>query len=345
MKIVLISCVSKKLPFKSKAEELYISPLFKYNLRYAKSLSPDKIFILSAKYGLIGLDEEIETYNQTLNKMSRKEREEWAKGVLEQLKKETNLQKDEFIILAGKNYREFLITNMTSFIIPLEGKGIGKQLQFLKNSNNKCKEIHELFSNIKRIKFPFYQREISLNGIYILFEKEEKAHCGDRIVRIGTHTGDNQLPSRLMQHFVNENKDRSIFRKNIGRALLNKQKDPYLKIWEIDLTTKEAKEKFGKLIDEEKQREIEKEVTKYIQDNFSFIILKIEDKKKRLELESKLISTISKCKECKPSEKWLGLSSPKEKIKESGLWLVNELYKTELSDEDIEELKQIIEKC
>jgi len=26
--------------------------------------------------------------------------------------------------------------------------------------------------------------------------------------------------------------DRSIFRKNIGRALLNKSKDPYLKIWE-----------------------------------------------------------------------------------------------------------------
>jgi hypothetical protein len=57
-------------------------------------------------------------------------------------------------------------------------------------------------------------------------------------------------------------------------------------------------------------------------------------------LESKIISTISLCDECKPSEKWLGLFSPKEKIRKSGLWLVNELWKTPLSDKDIEELKQ-----
>ena len=59
-KIVLISCVSKKLAVKSKAENLYSSVLFKYNLRYAKSLNPEKIFILSAKYGLLSLDDEVE---------------------------------------------------------------------------------------------------------------------------------------------------------------------------------------------------------------------------------------------------------------------------------------------
>jgi len=30
---------------------------------------------------------------------------------------------------------------------------------------------------------------------------------------------------------VNENKDRSIFRKNIGRALLNKDNDPFIEQW------------------------------------------------------------------------------------------------------------------
>jgi len=29
------------------------------------------------------------------------------------------------------------------------------------------------------------------------------------IVRVGTHKGDRQLRSRMLQHFVNENKDRS----------------------------------------------------------------------------------------------------------------------------------------
>ena len=64
--IILISCVSKKLNKKARAKDLYISPLFKFNLRYAKSLKPNKIFILSAKYGLVPLEKEIDPYNQTL---------------------------------------------------------------------------------------------------------------------------------------------------------------------------------------------------------------------------------------------------------------------------------------
>src|SRR3989344_3635387 len=206
----------------------------------------------------------------------------------------------------------------------------------------KCDEIHKLFNSMERFSFPFDESRIPLNGIYVLFEKLENAHGTNRIVRIGTHTGNNQLISRLKQHFINENKDRSIFRKNIGRALLNKEKDSYLDKWELDLTTKESKEKFRKLIDINKQKEIEKKVTKYIQDNFTFVVFKLEDKDKRLEIESKIISTISLCAECKHSSKWLGLFSPKEKIRNSGLWLVNELYKEQLSDENLEELKGLL---
>lgn len=206
-----------------------------------------------------------------------------------------------------------------------------------------CEELHKLFNNIKRFHFPFSPNEIPENGIYILFEKSEKAHGADRIVRIGTHTGINQLRSRLMQHFINENKDRSIFRKNIGRALLNKARDSFLEKWEIDLTTKESREKH-KDIDLIRQKAIETQVTKYLQDNFSFVVFQVDDKDKRLELESKIISTISLCEDCYPSENWLGLSSPKEKITKSGLWLVNELDKEPLSDSDMEELELIINK-
>ena len=83
------------------------------------------------------------------------------------------------------------------------------------NQGKYCEEIHRLFNSLKRYRFPCVPEEIPLNGIYILFQKGEKAHGVDRIVRIGTHTGLNQLRSRLWQHFINENKDRSIFRKNI----------------------------------------------------------------------------------------------------------------------------------
>ena len=133
-RIVLISCVSKKLDRRAKAGGLYISPLFKYNLKYARSLSPDKIFILSAKYGLIELEEEIEPYDQTLNKMSKKERKEWAGKVLTQLNKVSGLSRDEFIFLAGKNYREFLLPQIQNYKIPMFGLGIGRQLKFLKEN-------------------------------------------------------------------------------------------------------------------------------------------------------------------------------------------------------------------
>jgi len=109
-----------------------------------------------------------------------------------------------------------------------------------------CSKIHMLFNSMKAFNFPFNEKDIPLNGIYVLFEKGELAHNTNRIVRIGTHTGNNQLRSRLQQHFINENKDRSIFRKNIGRALLTKDKDPFVKIWEFDLTTKKSKEDYSK---------------------------------------------------------------------------------------------------
>jgi len=205
-----------------------------------------------------------------------------------------------------------------------------------------CNMIHQWFNGTKNFKFPFDKQEIPENGIYILFERNEFAHSTNRIVRIGTHTGQNQLRSRLFQHFLKENKDRSIFRKNIGRALLNKDKNDFLEKWELDLTTRNAKNLHSDSVDFEKQKEIEKKVTKQIQNNFSFVVFQIDEKDKRLEFEAKIISTVSLCEECKPSENWLGNFSPKEKIRKSGLWLVNELWKIPLSDEDIIGLKQLL---
>ena len=205
-----------------------------------------------------------------------------------------------------------------------------------------CNTIHQWFNGIKKFTFPFDKQEIPENGIYILFEKNEFAHSTNRIVRIGTHTGQNQLRSRLFQHFLKENKDRSIFRKNIGRALLNKDKNIFLEKWELDLTTRNAKNLHSDSVDFEKQKEIEKRVTKEIQDNFSFVVFQIDEKDKRLEFEAKIISTVSLCKNCNPSKNWLGNFSPKEKIRRSGLWLVNELWKIHLYDQNMIELKQLL---
>jgi len=206
-----------------------------------------------------------------------------------------------------------------------------------------CQQSHILFNGLPRYWFPFDELAIPSNGIYILFEKGEFAHDVDRIVRVGTHTGANQLRSRLKQHFVNENKDRSIFRKNIGRALLRRADDPFLEQWNWDLTTRRAKEKYLLLLDKDKQRQVERAVTEYIQTNFSFVVFSVDTKKERLEWERKIISAVSWCQECCPSSNWLGMHSPKKKIRKSGLWLVQGLYKEGLSWAELEELKEVVQ--
>lgn len=211
------------------------------------------------------------------------------------------------------------------------------------SNSGKCKELHIVFNSLKRLSFPIDKKYIPSNGIYVLFEKGETGHGCDRIVRVGTHTGEGQLYSRLRQHFDIMNKDRSIFRKNIGRALLNEKDDPYLEKWEWDLTTKEKREKYTPLIDEAYQSSIEETVSEIIQTNFSFVVFEVNSKAERLLIESRIISEVSNCSECIASEKWLGNFSPKEKICKSGLWLVNELYKNGFSSEEYNLFLQCIE--
>lgn len=200
-----------------------------------------------------------------------------------------------------------------------------------------CEALHEWANSLPVLRFPFDDSKIPQNGIYILFERGELAHGVSRIVRVGTHTGTNQLRSRLRQHFLVENKDRSIFRKNIGRALLNRDHDPYLPTWELDRTSRIARG--SHIIDLDRQNTIEGLVSKYIRENFTFVVVRVDEKAQRLNLESKIISTVSLCEACRPSKQWLGFYSPKEKIRKSGLWLVNELYKEPLSTQDFNALK------
>jgi hypothetical protein len=203
--------------------------------------------------------------------------------------------------------------------------------------SHNCADVHSYARSLPRLRFPFSVNGIPHNGLYLLFEDGEWSHGGDRIVRVGTHTGNNQLKSRLHQHFVNENKDRSIFRKNIGRAMLARDTDSYAGEWEIDRTTKLARQRFGPA-DISKQGPIERAVSDYLQEHMSFVVIWIDDAADRLRFESRLISTLSLCDDCQPSTDWLGHHSPKDAIRNSGLWLVNELYKTPLDKDDLRAL-------
>lgn len=132
--IVLISCASAKLPHKSRARDLYVSALFQKNLAYALSLAPDRIFILSAKYGLLGLEQEIEPYDVSLNQMNVASVRVWASMVLRQLAEQADLEQDLFIFLAGDKYRKYLVPHLRKVRVPLEGLRIGEQLRRLNQS-------------------------------------------------------------------------------------------------------------------------------------------------------------------------------------------------------------------
>ena len=86
--------------------------------------------------------------------------------------------------------------------------------------------------------------------------------------------------------------ERSIFRKNIGRALL--EGDEYLDTWEIDFTTTANRNKLAYKRNIDKEKEIEAKITDILRQRFSFRFIVSEEQTARMgvtNLESRLIAT------------------------------------------------------
>ena len=131
--IVFISCVKNKNDYPCAARDMYVSDLFKKSLTYSELVTESSnIYILSAKYGLLELNQQIEPYELTLNTMNKKQRKEWADKVLTQCKEKGISFDEETMFLCGKKYREFLMDNFKNSTVPLEHMGIGEQLAFYK---------------------------------------------------------------------------------------------------------------------------------------------------------------------------------------------------------------------
>ena len=120
-RIILISCAAKEINSTAKAKNIYITEAFKKSLDYAYLLKPDKIFFLTLNQGLIGVNEELISSAETLDDKDDDEIMAWTGEVLEMLKLEADLQKDEFIFLAGPNYRKYLIAHIKNYKISTVG--------------------------------------------------------------------------------------------------------------------------------------------------------------------------------------------------------------------------------
>ena len=180
------------------------------------------------------------------------------------------------------------------------------------------------------------------NGIYIFFQNGEKYKEFDRIVRVGTDTGQNQLKSRMSQHLTKENKDRSIFRKNIGRAMLSKANNPLLDYWNIDFTTKKNKELY---FDEKKAATcmaIESQISDFMRENFSFVVFRVDTKEERLKFEEGIISALYNANDFIASADWLGNYVPETRgtyVKKSRMWLSQGLKAEPLNNKELQKIK------
>lgn len=367
--IVLISCSSEKESTATTAEQLYTSSLFKKSLARAKKLNPDAIYILSGKHHLLPLDKIIEPYNQRVSR-KKDENQAWGAKVIEQLKKVTDLQNDKFIIYAGKDYVTPIKSSLKNLILPFDGvKGNGEMLQRLNqeeekeweaeqklmgaelqkisnrigslSSTNVTEEmyistLHNIFNVLRRFSYPYQKKRgkewiVPRNGIYVFFEKGEvytnpQGYLQDRIVRVGIHTKDsekgtqrgNKLFSRLDQHFRG-NMNASSFRKYVGDSLQNKHKQPI--------------------------SNIEKQVSTYMRENFSFVVFEVETQKEREDWEEKLTSTLGQAGKngLISFPNWLGKYSSNTNVKTSGLWQSDEMNGHPLNLKELQQLLQIIQ--
>ena len=133
----------------------------------------------------------------------------------------------------------------------------------LNENSTLCDWLHRSLDSLPLFSYPFDLEALPINGIYFFYEKGEccsHERTKPRIVRVGTHR-DGNFRSRIGEHFLLDERkmaftrdqpaphERSIFRKHIGRALLNKAGDPYLSVWELDFTGRESRAKNAHLRD------------------------------------------------------------------------------------------------
>ncbi len=188
------------------------------------------------------------------------------------------------------------------------------------------RQIHEMLAGLRRHCSGFHAADLPENGIYFFYESGEVFEGGDRIVRVGTHTGEDRLPKRLRLHYRGSART-SVFRRNVGKALVaagDSQITPEL------LTSLEPKT-FPVVL--------EQEISHYFEANFSFSVIPVDKKDDRLRLEAGLIASLGRERWVSASEHWLGRSSPVDAICSSGLWNRNHVGGSPLSDTDFELLQ------
>jgi len=347
----LIACASKKRALAAQARDLYDSVLFQKSREYVEC-NCDSWYVLSAKHGLVTPTEIIAPYEETLNTKTVAERRAWAERVWASLKSQVK-PSDRVTILAGQKYRENLVKRISEhgccIEVPMEGMGIGEQLQWLTQCRIRIAQLLPQPSDLSRFYGLLGHLETGLGGkrilgqctardgwpaqgVYFFFEGDETRSGLDtpRVVRIGTHGVSRgsraTLWNRLRTHrgttAGHGNHRGSVFRLHVGTALAIR--DPSLSVatW--------GRGSHASADVRAAERALERRVSAHI-GAMKVLWVAVPDEpgpdSRRAFLERNLIGLLARS--CRPpdppSEQWLGRHSPHEKICRSGLWNLDHL--------------------
>ncbi len=198
-------------------------------------------------------------------------------------------------------------------------------------------KLTELFNQVARHSFPYEEKDMPPNGIYVMFEAGEKHNALDRVVRIGSHIGQNRLFERINEHYIGHDHRDSIFRKHLGRCFLTIDKETnYIGCWDLKIKKTKDKAKNLNRINWDLEEKYENKITAYIRSKLSFILIPdLIDERMRLRLERGLIATFAQENEKTISENWIGKYHPDHKIFTSGLWNIHHVNATPLTDTEV----------
>lgn len=135
--VALIGCGKTKLPTRAQALNLYTGGLFVASRDYALATHTE-VFVLSARHGLVGLEEELDPYDFTMSDYPDvNARALWGRRVVADLAHRIG-PPSKVTVLAGERYAKWLRGPMAAVRVwpeptyPLAGLGIGRRLAWLK---------------------------------------------------------------------------------------------------------------------------------------------------------------------------------------------------------------------
>ena len=347
--VAFVSCSKLKGEHKAPAAALYTSALFRKSLLAAYEKSK-KVYIISAKHGVLNLGDIIEPYDRTLKAMSRADRTVWAETTSVQLAKLLR-SGDVINFYCGEEYIAPLRRKMTQIgarlVEPLSGLSLGKRLQHLRNLNNEqslkaeVKRFYEIMQQLwvaqrsgRRIADLTGRQPWPERGVYFVTGAVSAAHTRSipRIIRVGTHAvsvgSRTSLWNRISTHRGTldggGSHRSSIFRSHVGRAIMNTE--PHQN-WPKNWATGQSAPKSVL----ETEVDLEQKVSRAIGE-MRLLWLQVSDipgpSSDRAYLERNAIGLLSRSVLLSPSTagEWLGAFSDDWRIAASGLWNLNHLF-------------------